>query len=720
MNGRPSRKPTDHASFSEEFGDALEYGWGPILVSVLFSLALAVPDPAHEALMSLAENALRSGAGAVTMGATVLAFFFLPPTLHLFTRFALETPRHFGPHAAWIEAVLTTWVGRLPLLAVVVAVLRVLAGGEASGGARILLALLALVAGLFAISGIWVFLTPGFRARLGPLRDRAVPRLPHRPLHRLYRLIRDAGTSGQRVAALSGAAVLAAVAAYPPIAELLGPISVVILFVVVAAMALALLTRLSSRLCYGQVPLVFLVLGMVWAGTGLTGTLGFLLLAAIYAATVFIYPARTTPPERATAAVALLVAAGMLSWGLYRRDDCPALAGCHVIRPTETGPAVPALAAAYPAWRAAMPGGQPLRLIAAEGGGIFAAYYTALYLAKRADAEGAGFARSVLAISGVSGGSVGAAVFWAILRAGDCAAADAAPDCHQQKARQILGRDYLSPVIAVMLTTDLIDKALPLSSALPQRRIERGRQLERSLIRHADAALLGASGLDAPLADSWDADAGLPALFLNATRVSDGRRQILSPFGALAGDSSDWPNPQMAGAGLPVATAAFVSARFPLVTAAARLATPDGIRQIVDGGYFDNSGMETINDILEVLKSREGAGTGPVEVIALTTRPPAPGAEAALKGSLGTPLSAFLGAWKSRLEMVRERMKARWRDRAVGIALFQLPMDGINYTLSWYLDRNSLCGIERNLNRSLQGAGPGKAALSLPEGCAQP
>lgn len=715
MNGRIIRKPTEHASFSEEFGNALEYAWGPILVSVLFSLALALPDPSHEALMSLAENALRPGAGTVTMAVTLAAFFFLPPTLHLFTRFALETPRHFGPHSTQIEAVLLTWVGRLPLLAVVIAALNVLAGDEASTGARILLGIMALIAGIFAISGIWVFMTPELRARLLPSLARYAPRLPGRPLHRLYTLIRNAGTAGQRIAALAGALLMAVAALFPPFAAVLGPITVAVLFVMLAAMALALLTRLSSRLCYGQVPLVLLVIGMVWASAGRPGAVAFLLMAAIYGFTVFVYPARTTRPERLTAALALLLALGMLVWGQVRRDHCPALAGCYLIRPAQTD--APTLAAAYPAWRETLPDDQPVRLIAAEGGGIFAAYYTALYLAKRADLEGPGFARSILAISGVSGGSVGAASFWAIRASGVCEGPDAPADCHQQHARAILGHDYLSPVLAVMFTTDLIDKALPFSSAMPQRRWERARELEASLIRHADKALGQTSRLDGALADSWSAGAGLPALFLNATRVQDGQRLILSPFSGLGGGSRDWPNPQMTGAGLPVATAAFTSARFPVVTAAARLQTDEGISQVVDGGYFDNSGMETIGDILETIKPlAEGRR---VEVIALTNLPPANAPqEAALKGTIGTPVAAFLGAWRSRLDMVEQRLTARWPEAsATSIALFELPLERINYTVSWYLDRNSYCGIERVLNDRLAAGSVESDRSRLTENC---
>ena len=52
----------------------------------------------------------------------------------------------------------------------------------------------------------------------------------------------------------------------------------------------------------------------------------------------------------------------------------------------------------------------PLFIVATEGGGIRAAYWTATVLGTIQDADSS-FADHVLAISGVSGGSLGAAVF---------------------------------------------------------------------------------------------------------------------------------------------------------------------------------------------------------------------------------------------------------------------------------------------------------------------
>src|SRR5207249_5627339 len=90
----------------------------------------------------------------------------------------------------------------------------------------------------------------------------------------------------------------------------------------------------------------------------------------------------------------------------------------------------------------------PLYIVATEGGGIRAAYWTATVLGGIQDANPT-FAPHLFAISGVSGGSLGAAVFDALL-------AESNPGAFKfkDKAHEILGQDFLSPTLAAMLYPD--------------------------------------------------------------------------------------------------------------------------------------------------------------------------------------------------------------------------------------------------------------------------
>ena len=239
----------------------------------------------------------------------------------------------------------------------------------------------------------------------------------------------------------------------------------------------------------------------------------------------------------------------------------------------------------------------PLFIVATEGGGVRAAYWTATVLGSIQDADPS-FADHVFAISGVSGGSVGAAVF-------DALVADNAPQ-HEfaKRGQMILGQDFLSPAIAAMLYPDLFQRVLPLRITF----FDRGRWLERGWERawqntmHNDR--FGKSFLDL-----WqNPHVYVPALFLNGTSVEVGNRIIASNilidadfleaadataklFSLHQHDERRRPTRDM-----PLSTAAHMSARFTYVSPAGRF-EPDG-SHVVDGGYFENSGAATALDIL--------------------------------------------------------------------------------------------------------------------------
>ncbi|MFQ5349651.1 MAG: hypothetical protein ACE5EG_04310, partial [Thermoanaerobaculia bacterium] len=143
-------------------------------------------------------------------------------------------------------------------------------------------------------------------------------------------------------------------------------------------------------------------------------------------------------------------------------------------------------------WSKRFPGGEPypVFLVAAEGGGIRAAYWTASVLA-RIEQENPGFACHVFAISGVSGGSLGGAVFTALT-------ADALQDpggyeCNGSavtnppelldRARQVLGKDFLGPALAGLFFPDLMQRFIPIGDRTFSGRFtfpDRAQYLERS------------------------------------------------------------------------------------------------------------------------------------------------------------------------------------------------------------------------------------------------
>jgi hypothetical protein len=243
-------------------------------------------------------------------------------------------------------------------------------------------------------------------------------------------------------------------------------------------------------------------------------------------------------------------------------------------------------------------------LVAAEGGGIRAAYWTAAVLDRLERESRGAFSERLFAVSSVSGGSLGAAVFAAQL-------ADGTPPLRaEEEARAFLGADHLAPVLGSLLFPEVAQKLLPVP-VFP----DRARALERSW-EEGWARASGAGGrgrLAAPLVQAFAAAPGgreLPVLLLNATRVETGTRIIASnsstrePFGEIFPDATDAF--ALAEARLPASAAAHLSARFPYVSPAA--AFEGG--HVVDGGYFDGIGAATLLDLLALLRRLGDAEPG--------------------------------------------------------------------------------------------------------------
>lgn len=243
----------------------------------------------------------------------------------------------------------------------------------------------------------------------------------------------------------------------------------------------------------------------------------------------------------------------------------------------------------------------PVFIVAAEGGGIRNAYWTAITLAHLADRHYA-FRGHLFAVSGVSGGSVGAIVYAALVRAQEGAGRkreDLVP-----RARRILSEDLLSPVVAKGAIADLAQQFLPACKIL-DRAITLEQGLEWAWNKYeADFVFnLGFYGLRPE-----DNSTNTPYLVLNTTEVETGQRV---PVAHLIPDSTAGGSMKVfadvVNSDIRLSTAAFLSARFPVVTPAGsvRFGVDGRKYRYVDGGYFDNSATATVYDMLRELTAPE-------------------------------------------------------------------------------------------------------------------
>jgi hypothetical protein len=291
----------------------------------------------------------------------------------------------------------------------------------------------------------------------------------------------------------------------------------------------------------------------------------------------------------------------------------------------------------------------PLVLVAASGGGIRAAYWTAQTLGclfgdptDEADCPEPADPGPVIAASGVSGGSLGLAAWVAHLR----------DEEGTEDWVETLEADTLSPSLAWALFVDFPNGLLRTAEVK-----DRAEVLERSWEgewvpgpSHDGGELDDESALARGL--FADADS-LPLLLLNGTAVESGCRFNVSVLDAnvdqqrpnapiedclsvrgfeppassaarIAAARTDWALGASVdvheflcgGRDLRLSTAALLSARFPYVSPSGKLTDcgdPPVSTYIVDGGYFDSSGAGTAAELwtaLEPIVEDYNASTG--------------------------------------------------------------------------------------------------------------
>ncbi|CAN7511314.1 patatin-like phospholipase family protein [Mesorhizobium caraganae] len=272
----------------------------------------------------------------------------------------------------------------------------------------------------------------------------------------------------------------------------------------------------------------------------------------------------------------------------------------------------------------------PVILVAAEGGGIRAAVFTATVLSRLVDSCPR-LAQHVFVVSGVSGGSIGAAIYAAAMKAkppeteaSRCDLEDVSSSTYQDAAMEVLADDHLSPLLSRYFFTEIFQQFWPVPVPAFDRQLGLEWSLERSFAR-----VFGEDVLSNPLYGLVPTEeaASVPYLILNSTRVRDGRRVSMSPIYLRTdakGGGDDWHAVDYLN-GPPLSAAAGTSARFPFISPPGSFTSLDvkqegevwvqhpdfkGIKdQYVDGGYFDNSGAPTLMGVYRELdKYREGRG----------------------------------------------------------------------------------------------------------------
>lgn len=292
----------------------------------------------------------------------------------------------------------------------------------------------------------------------------------------------------------------------------------------------------------------------------------------------------------------------------------------------------PRIGDALKAWDKTV-GNGPLVLIATAGGASRAGYWTGAVLRALDDATGGEFSKHVFAISSVSGGSLAAVGYAARTADHPPSSGGYNADSRRKFDKEFLGADYLSPAIAGMLFPDFLQRFLPgvpetiIPELLPSwiRRPlmfpDRAESLEEwweiGWKNAVNAAASSRKNCDEQVSPCrmeqdflriWENSAlyddtseiWVPLVLINGTMMENGKRIITAPVkveSAVFEDSFDFFD--LVEQPIRASTAILNGARFPVVSPAGTLRNKasEARGRIVDGGYFENGGLETLYDL---------------------------------------------------------------------------------------------------------------------------
>jgi hypothetical protein len=262
----------------------------------------------------------------------------------------------------------------------------------------------------------------------------------------------------------------------------------------------------------------------------------------------------------------------------------------------------------------------PVVIVAASGGASRAAAWLIASMRMLDFKTDGDFGRNLFAISGVSGGALGAATYTRLVRAQG--RADGSVDWDAPETRAAVAhfatRDLLSGSIATYFLNDMFGSMVgPLWTwaGVPDRNAALEDTFDAMWAANKGFALPphvadGFLGLRFSAQSESRAPVELlPHLLLNGTDVVSGKRLITSTIRSpadkqLFADSGDFL--AMVGRDIRLSTAVTNSARFPFVSPAGRFVSSEKMGgaayQIVDGGYFENYGARTVWELARAIE----------------------------------------------------------------------------------------------------------------------
>jgi hypothetical protein len=252
----------------------------------------------------------------------------------------------------------------------------------------------------------------------------------------------------------------------------------------------------------------------------------------------------------------------------------------------------------------------PVYFVLSDGGASRSGYWVASVLGKLEDTSQHAFSQHLFCLSGASGGSVGNAAFFTLLKNAGNQPGNNLPgnQSFYQAGKEYLRSDFLTYTLSRMLGHDFFVNMLPFST-----HGDRAKALTDALEQAPKDSVLLKGQLQVPFSELTvyknKVNTNLPVLCINTTRMQDGQPAVISniEIDALTFNNRiDVLARLNHGRDMKLSTAVVLGASFPYVSPAGRI---DGIKLMkgqpkeypfyfVDGGYVDNSGAGVVHEMI--------------------------------------------------------------------------------------------------------------------------
>ena len=353
----------------------------------------------------------------------------------------------------------------------------------------------------------------------------------------------------------------------------------------------------------------------------------------------------------------------------------------------------------------------PVYFVLADGGASRSGYWSASVMARIDSLTNGKLSSHLFCLSGASGGSLGNAAYFNLLRAKQTDSS--ANKNGVRMVEDYLETDFLTFTIARMLGPDVFRYVLPLwfiddRAAALAAVMETGSGPDSKLYNTMSTAF-------SEIITQKNIPYNLPVICINTTRMQDGIPAVISNISindsrfnkrvdllSLLGEKRD----------IKMSQSVVLGASFPYLSPAGRINDTTENKEsnyFVDGGYFDNSGSGVVSEMINILVQdslyKKYAGKLKFYVLHATNSPQGDAflnTVNPLVNDLAAPVKTLVGAYGTQTIVNDRRLWNQLRvmyadrDHYIKLNLYD-PKIKISYPMDWVISDTALITIRQRL-----------------------